>query len=234
MQMQVPDRILNEEIEAQIEYVFERCKSRVKIVGIIDTSDTTFDLSANVSMRSFLDEFAAASDKVEVVIHEKGENHDLEMQIGAFAYPVIALFKTDDGSLSYHYSGVSFYGVPGGHELEAFILSIYNVAGPGQPIGEDVKSRIVKLETPLNLKMCISLTCQMCSELVQAGNRIATLNPGITVDTIDLATFENVQDEFNIISVPATIINGKEIVYGRKSLKEMLAFLEERENISFR
>jgi len=223
-----PDKILNDEVEAQIKYVLERCKTRVKLVGILDSSDETSVCGASENMRSFLDEFAAATDKVDIVTLEKGEDREFEMQIGAFAYPVVALMKTDAGSSCYNYSGISYYGVPGGHELESFILSIYNVAGPGQPINQDIEARIMKLETPLNMKMCVSLTCLMCSELVQAGNRIAALNPGITAEMIDLACFERIHDEFNIVSVPATIINGKDIVYGRKLLKDMITFLEER------
>ena len=223
-----PYKILNEEVEAQIKYVLERCKTQVKLVGILDSSDATSVYGASENMQSFLDEFAAATDKVEIVTFEKGENHELEVQIGVFAYPVIALLKTDENSSDYIYSGISYYGVPGGHELESFILSIYNVAGPGQPISADIEERIMRLETPLNMKMCVSLTCLMCSELVQAINRIAALNPGVSAEMIDLACFEKVHDEFNIVSVPATIINGKDIVYGRKLLKDMLTFLEER------
>jgi len=223
-----PDKILNEEIEAQINYVLERCNTRLKLIGILDGSDETSVYGASENMRSFLNEFAAATDKLDIVILEKGVDRELEAHIGVFAYPIVALMKPNEGSSGYSYSGISYYGVPGGHELESFILSIYNVAGPGQPINQDIEERIMKLETPLSMKMCVSLSCLMCSELVQAGNRIAALNPGITAEMIDLSCFESIHDEFNIVSVPATIINGKDIVYGRKLLKDMITFLEER------
>ena len=43
--------------------------------------------------------------------------------------PVVALLNKDG-----EYSGVKFHGVPGGHELNSFLLAIYNLAGPGQAL----------------------------------------------------------------------------------------------------
>ncbi|ETJ29229.1 hypothetical protein Q604_UNBC16225G0001, partial [human gut metagenome] len=46
----------------------------------------------------------------------------LENKINADKYPVAALLDHNN-----NYSGVKFHGVPGGHELNSFILAIYNL-----------------------------------------------------------------------------------------------------------
>lgn len=50
-------------------------------------------------------------------------------KINADKFPVVALINSNG-----EYSGVKFHGVPGGHELNSFILAIYNLAGPGQAL----------------------------------------------------------------------------------------------------
>ena len=49
--------------------------------------------------------------------------------------------------------GVDFNAVPLGHELETFILAIYNIAGPGQAVDSDLLERIKGISKPLDLKI---------------------------------------------------------------------------------
>ena len=42
--------------------------------------------------------------------------------------------------------GLYFHGVPGGHEFNSFILAMYNAAGPGQDVGEELQKRIDALD----------------------------------------------------------------------------------------
>ncbi|MBR8646094.1 hypothetical protein KEH51_25995 [[Brevibacterium] frigoritolerans] len=67
----------------------------------------------------------------------KGENAEIEEKINADKFPVVALLNSNGV-----YSGVKFHGVPGGHELNSFILAIYNLAGPGQALDSAVLNSI--------------------------------------------------------------------------------------------
>jgi len=217
------ENCLNEQVEEQIEYVMERCKSKVSVVAILDDSSVTLKDEANVYTEKFLKRFAEIASGVDVYIYEKGENPKMEEEIGTENCPVMALIA-EDGS----YSGISFHGVPGGQELESFILAIYNLAGPGQPLNLELKERIKALKGPFDLKMCISLSCTVCPDIVQAGNRLAVLNPEITAKMFDLTYFPEYFDKFDIPSVPAMIINDEEVLFGRKGVKELVEALEKR------
>jgi len=217
------DECLDEQAIEQIAYVMERCKSKVGIVAIVDDTTEPEKLKATLYVRFFLQKFAEVTDMVEVSIYEKDENPDLEAQINTEYYPTIALINADGV-----YSGVCFHGFPGGHELEAFILAIYNLAGPGQPLAGELKERISALGSLLNLKVCVSLSCNVCPELVEAGNRLAILNPMITTEVFDLECFTELSEEFDIPSVPAMIINNNEVLFGRRGIKELLEALEQR------
>ena len=77
--------------------------------------------------------------------------------------------------------------VPSGHEFNSFVLGLYNVAGPGQPLGDDLIDRSRSITDPLDIMVLVSLTCTMCPETVLASQRIASLNPAVRAEAYDVA-----------------------------------------------
>lgn len=122
--------------------------------------------------------------------------------------------------------GLFFHGVPGGHEFNSFILSLYNAAGPGQDVGEEVQKRIDQISRPMHMKIVVSLSCTMCPDLVAAAERIGARNEHVTVDVYDLAHYPDMQTAYNIMSVPCLIINDRYIHFGKKNVVQLLDILE--------
>ena len=201
----------------QILYVMERCKTKVRLNAVLLDG---CKLSGRI--RQFLGEFSQITDNVSVNVFAKGENPALESAINTELYPVVALM--DEGG---KYSGVNFHGVPAGHELESFVLAIYNVAGPGQSITEELLAKARNLK-PMNLKVGVSLSCTMCPDVVQACQRIGALNDGVVAEMVDLQYYPELKDRFNILSIPALIINDKDVVFGRKGFEELVEHLEKQ------
>ena len=210
------ENLLDDKVTEQIKYVMERCAEVVSIHAILQP-----DCPLSSEIRKFLNEFSETTDRMPIQIVEKGENPELEAKIATNLYPVIALLNKDG-----EYTGVNFHGVPGGHELESFILAIYNAAGPGQAMPEPLAERIKKLSEPINLKIGVSLSCTMCPEVVQNCQRIALLNNGITAEMIDLQHYPALKDKYDIMSVPALIINDNDVLFGKKSMEELVDYLE--------
>lgn len=121
--------------------------------------------------------------------------------------------------------GLHFHGVPGGHEFNSFILAMYNAAGPGQDVGQAVQQRIDGISRDIHLTIAVSLSCTMCPDLVAAAERIAADNPHVSVDVYDLAHYPEMQDRYNIMSVPCFIVDG-EVHFGKKSVGELLDILK--------
>ena len=201
----------------QIRYVMERCESKVQLNAVLLDGCKLSD-----SIKQFLDEFSGITDRVAVNVFKKNENPRLESAISTELYPVIALMDERG-----EYSGVNFHGVPGGHELESFILAIYNVAGPGQSIAGELLEKAKKLK-PMNLKIGVSLSCAMCPDVVQACQRIGALNGGVTAEMVDLQHFPKLRDKFGILSIPALIINDADVLFGKKGFEELVEYLGKR------
>lgn len=91
-------------------------------------------------------------------------------------------------------TGLTFHGVPGGHEFTSFILGLYNTAGPGQPLDPKLKEEILAIHHPIHLQILVSLSCTMCPDLVVAAQRIASLSPFVTAEVYDIAHFPNLKE----------------------------------------
>ena len=210
----IPEKILESDTVAQIHHVMDRITGEVSITAILRP-----DCDLSEKARAFLDEFSATTSKVPVKMLLMGENADIEAKISTNLYPVIAVMGENG-----NYARACFHGVPGGHELESFILALYNAGGPGQPMDNTVRERIKGLTKPTNIKIGVTLSCTLCPDVVQACQRIAILNDNYTAEMVDLQFYPELRDKFDIMSVPAIIIDDKEVIFGKKGIEELLTY----------
>lgn len=209
-------KLLNDELRAQLKGVLERVEKPVTLVSIIDESN-----AKSLELKDLIVDIGALSDKLNVELYKKGENKEIEEKIHADKYPVVALLDEEN-----NYSGVKFHGVPGGHELNSFILAIYNLGGPGQQLADEVLEQIKGLDKKTNIKVCVSLSCHLCPDVVVSAQRIAIENKNIETEMLDIANFKALKDQFKVMSVPALIINDEKIYFGAKKINEILELIK--------
>ena len=143
------------------------------------------------------------------------------------ARPAVRLCVAGDGGRLV-FTGLAFHGVPSGHEFNSFVLGLYNAAGPGQPLDDDLKSRAEAIDKPTDVMILVSLTCTMCPETVLASQRIASLNPNVRAEAYDISHFPELKDQYGAMSVPCIVINRggeQKVEFGKKSIPQMLALL---------
>lgn len=202
----------DEGLRAQLGEIFKRFEAHVGLVAILDeTSDFCGEL------RGFLGELAGLTDKIRMKVLNKGEDPDLEREINATIFPTVAVLDPDG-----KYTGVQFHGIPGGHEINPFILALYNAAGPGQSVGADTLAAIQGVAKPVNLKIGVSLSCTLCPEVVTAAQLMAIKNPLIEMEMIDIFRFPEFKTKYAIMSVPAIVVNDSQVLFGKKSLEELV------------
>ena len=123
-------------------------------------------------------------------------------------------------------TGLGFHGVPGGHEFTSFVLGLYNAAGPGQAIDEDTKRQIEAITEAVDIKILVTLSCTMCPDLVVATQRIAAENPNVTAHVYDIRHFEDLKNQYNIMSVPCMVVNDQDVVFGKKTMQQVLELIK--------
>ena len=216
-----PGELFSDATRQQLNVVFGRMSRPVTLALELD------DTPLSTELRGFIDALVALSggtlkSTVDDGEYEKDDTgravFDVDSVLPA-ARPCVRMVV--DGEPT----GLAFHGVPSGHEFNSFVLGLYNVAGPGQPLGDDLIERAKSIASPLSIMILVSLTCTMCPETVLASQRIASLNPAVRAEAYDVAHFPELRDHYGAMSVPCIVINrgGEQTVeFGKKSIPQML------------
>jgi len=173
------------------------------------------DDSVGEELRRFTEELASLSDKISLRLAAPVGSPVSEM------LPVVTVCDENGKSLR-----ARFFGVPGGHEVNSFIAALYNAASAGQAIDESVRERILSISSPKKIQVLVSLSCTLCPATVAAAQRIAIENENVSADAIDIARFPEIRDRFGVMSVPALVIDGKLVGFGKKTIPQILENLE--------
>ena len=216
-----PGELFSDATRQQLNVVFGRMSRPVTLALELD------DTPLSTELRGFIDALVALSGgKLKSTVddgeYEKDDTgravFDVDSVLPA-ARPCVRMVV--DGEPT----GLAFHGVPSGHEFNSFVLGLYNAAGPGQPLGDDLIERAKSIASPLNIMILVSLTCTMCPETVLASQRLASLNPAVRAEAYDVAHFPELRDHYGAMSVPCIVINrgGEQTVeFGKKSIPQML------------
>lgn len=124
-------------------------------------------------------------------------------------------------------TGIRFGGIPTGHELNSLVLAVYNLAGPGQELSPQLIARIKALP-PTRIKIGVALTCHFCPDVVAACQHMAALNPNVSAEMLDLQLFPELRKQKHIMSVPATMINDGEVIFGSQTPEQLVAACEKQ------
>ena len=217
-----PGELFSDATRQQLNVVFGRMSRPVTLALELD------DTPLSTELRGFIDALVALSGgKLKSTVddgeYEKDDTgravFDVEHVLPA-ARPCVRMVV--DGEPT----GLAFHGVPSGHEFNSFVLGLYNAAGPGQPLGDDLIERAKSIASPLNIMILVSLTCTMCPETVLASQRIASLNPAVRAEAYDVSHFPELKDQYGAMSVPCIVITRADgtqrVEFGKKSIPQML------------
>jgi NADH-dependent peroxiredoxin subunit F len=120
-------------------------------------------------------------------------------------------------------TGVTFAGIPLGHEFTSLVLALLQVSGRAPKVDQKVIDQIKNIKGEYHFESYISLTCHNCPDVVQALNLMSLLNPGITHTMIDGAAYKEEIESKNILAVPTVFLNGESFGGGRMTVEEILA-----------
>ncbi|MFS0821157.1 alkyl hydroperoxide reductase subunit F [Bacillus sp. 1P02SD] len=120
-------------------------------------------------------------------------------------------------------SGVTFAGIPLGHEFTSFVLALLQVSGRAPKVDQKLIDQIKDIKGEYHFETYVSLSCHNCPDVVQALNVMSVLNPGITHTMIDGAAYKEEVESKDIMAVPTVFLNGEAFGGGRMTLEEILS-----------
>lgn len=194
------------EMRQQLEDVFTRMEQPLLLKLYLDQRPVSAEL------KRFVTELAELTGKLSVLIEEEN--------LSDLAAPWVQVCRRDGTD-----SGLAFHGIPGGHEFTSFILGLYNVAGPGQTVHPDTRSKIAAIAKPVHIDIFVTLTCGMCPDLVIAAQHLAAENQNITAEVYDIQHFPDLKEHYRIMSVPCLVLNKETVLFGKKNMEQILSLL---------
>lgn len=198
--------MLNADLKQQLQQLLGLMEGDVEFRASIGSDDKSKEL------KELLDEIAEMSEHITIVEKEVKRT------------PSFSVSKPDEEA------GVTFAGIPLGHEFNSLVLAILQVSGRAPKEKQSIIDQIKGLEGKYNFETYVSLTCQKCPDVVQALNLMSVVNPNITHTMIDGSVFR--EESEDIMAVPAVFLDGEEFGNGRMTISDILTKLGSTQDAS--
>jgi alkyl hydroperoxide reductase subunit F len=196
--------MLDTGLKTQLQGYLERLSQPVEIIASLDEGDSSRE------MLELLEDIASLSPLVSLEVRRA----DAQLK------PSFALRRPGEEAR------LRFAGLPMGHEFTSLVLALLQVGGYPPKIDASVIGQIRALGGELRFETFISLSCQICPDVVQALNLLAALNPNVRHTMIDGALFQDEVERRQIMAVPTMFLNGQPFGQGRLELEEIIAKLD--------
>lgn len=206
--------LLDDATKETLQKVFGKLTKDVVLKAVVDLNE-----EKSAEMASFLKGVEALSPHITAEFYTQEEAQDFEMDTKHL--PATGFFM--DGV----YQRAAFHGVPGGKEINSFVIGIYNLAGPGQELAAGTLKKIEKLKKPVNIKICASLSCHHCPGVVIACQQIAMKNPCISAEMYDANLYPDLVERYRIERVPLVALNDRDTFQGPRSVEDLVQLLKD-------
>lgn len=203
-------------IKNQLKDYMARLVNPIKLLANLD------ETASSQEMLEMLEEVTSLSEKITL-----NKEADVSKRIPSFEVNR----ETD-------LTGITFAGIPSGHEFTSFVLALLQAGGHPIKIDAEKIEQIKNIQGKFHFETYISLSCHNCPDVVQALNAMSIINSNISHVMIDGALFQKEVEDKQIMAVPTIFLNGKPFGQGRMELDEIVnkidssASLKEAEKIS--
>ena len=203
-------------IKNQLQDYMTRLVNPIKLLANLD------ETASSQEMLEMLEEVATLSEKITL-----NKETDVSKRIPSF-----------EVNREIDVTGITFAGIPSGHEFTSFVLALLQAGGHPLKIDAEKIEQIKNIQGNFHFETYISLSCHNCPDVVQALNAMSIINSNISHVMIDGALFQKEVEDKQIMAVPTIFLNDKPFGQGRMELDEIVnkidssASLKEAEKIS--
>lgn len=173
-------------------------------------------LSCN-SIMNILNELEKASQgKLKIIEISTNEDQEFIEKFHIERIPTI-IFLDKNGKEMIRYTAV-----PDGNQLVGFIKTLQFYSGLSPFYKDQIKTNLKNIQKS-EITMFITHTCPYCPQVIPIANLFALVSDGkINVKVIDINANPDIAQEYNITSVPNTMINKKDTLYGLFTPQDLL------------
>ncbi len=121
---------------------------------------------------------------------------------------------------------IRYYGYLDGLERRVF-AEIVEILRNERKLEEDIlgKAETIK-KVSAEFTIFVAPFCIHCSKIAKKLLQFAVINPRVEVNVVDVTQFKDLQEKFEIVSVPVILVGQKIRITGEKSLEELIELAE--------
>ena len=150
--------------------------------------------------QQLMEELSALSPKLHLETIDFYQESQLAKDHGVARIPAIE-FGGEGGSR------VKFYGIPSGHQLAMLVEDIKTISRGVSPLTMDSRKKLRQVNKPVHIQVFVTPTDTFCPGQARLAHAFALESPQITADVVEMQEFPLLAQNYNIRSVPLTIIN---------------------------
>ena len=201
------------ELEEQLSQLLAKLAAPVALVCVVGEDGKSGEMAA------FVNHIAGLSPQLSCRFLAPGEDPAVDGALDASLLPATGVY-TEAG-----FGRMVFHGVPGGKEITGFAGALLNAGGAAKPLDKPTLKDIGRIRKPVDIRVCVSLACHHCAQLVMSAQRVAWENPLVTAHMVDANLYPELVKQHQIQRVPLTLLNGTQAVPGGKTMAELTTLL---------
>jgi len=209
--------LFDEKVTGQLKEILSQMKETVEVAFVTQE----IECPACKGTREFLEEVVSLSDKLSFKTLDFVKDQKAREELGVDKIPAMVIVDGKGGN-----TGMKFYGLPGGYEINSFLQSLLEASGQKEALPGEVADRIAAIKKDVHIQVFVSLGCPYCSQAVSTAHRLALENSHVKADMVESSTFPHVANKYDVSSVPKIIINETHELIGNHPINALLAVIE--------
>lgn len=210
--------LLNQEVAGQIKTHLEQMVNDVTMV--LFTQEDPNQCVYCTETEQLLTEVSELSDKL--FLEKRDLSSDEAQLYGVTLTPSFVLLNQDG-----EFTGVTFNGIPAGHEINSFLAGILGMSGAEQGFDDATLERIKNIKKPVDIKVFVTTSCPHCPGAVAKAHQLSMLNENVKGSMIEANSFQALSKKYNVSGVPKIVINDTVELLGDQPLEEFLKRIEQ-------
>lgn len=196
--------LLNESLQKQVREALDGMVTPVTVaVFTTDADQHACEICADT--RQLVEELAWLSDgKIRAEAFDIHRDVDRAATYRVDKAPAIVVLGGDGGHVDY---GIRFFGIPSGYEFATLIEDIKMVSSGHVELRAATEDALKLITTPIHVKVFVTPTCPYCPRAVLLAHRLAFKSELVSADMIDASEFPELAEQYNVHSVPKTVVN---------------------------
>ncbi|MDW7656273.1 MAG: thioredoxin family protein [Bacillota bacterium] len=209
--------LFDEKITKQLEGILDQMQQTVQLVFFSQEIECQHCRDAH----QFVKEIASLSDKLSLQALNLIIDKDKAAQYKVDKVPAILLLDAAGKD-----TGIRFFGIPGGYEINSFLGAILAVSGRKEQLPKPVADRIARINKPVHIQVFVTPGCPYCPAAVVTAHRLALENEQIQADMVESNSFVYLTVKYQVSGVPKNIINEKHELTGAQPITAFLDVIE--------